>query len=583
MSPPRDPRPVGRECARFAARAAGVAALAGATLAVALLTSQGAWAQAARPDAGTLLQQTQPPPPPPPPIAAPPKSLLEAPARPTVEMPEGVTVTPSAFRISGAISFTEAQLLELVRPWVGKKLDLAGLNEAAGAITRCYQASGQFLSYAYLPAQKVADGVIEIAVLEGRVESSQVVSAPDVRLRDEVVNAHIAPVIDLRPLLQVEMERQLLLLNDIPGIVARAAFKPGTSPGAAEAVVSVAEDEPLVFDFGLDNYGAVSSGRWRLGMGMHFRDLSGWGDDSRLRLILSSERRLVSGSLASWVPVGGHGFQFGAALSSLTYELGGAFAALGATGSAQSLMASGRYPIVRMADANLYVQGDLEYKRLADELQLIGQVNPKRASLLRATIEFDARDRLLGGGVTAGSLAALAGRLRLLDGPSAALDAAGLGTAGHYQKADLTLTRQQAIAGRWSAYLRYSGQFSHRNLDSSEKLGLGGPGAVRAYAPGEAMVDDGRIGTIELRYALDYLGGTLAWALFHDRGWGSYSASPLAAAGNAARLSGSGVGLRWGAGEFWVSASLAWRGSHVPTAEGGDPMPRLYFQLVYLP
>jgi hemolysin activation/secretion protein len=554
----------------------------------AMLWAVGATAQvlpSPPPDAGRLLEQTRPPPRPAPPVNQPPRRLIDTPTRPTVEMPEGVAVVPSGFRISGAVSFPESVLAELVKPWVGRKLDLAGLNEAAGAITRHYQAGGQFLSYAYLPAQKVADGVIEIAVLEGRIEASQVANAPDVRLRDELVQAHIAPLVDAKPVLQADVERQLLLLNDIPGVVARAAFTPGASPGAAEIVVSVAEDEPLGVDFGLDNHGSVSSGEYRAGFGLQFRDLFGWGDETQARLIASNQGRLVSGNLGFWVPMGGGGVKIGALLSSLSYELGAAFAAVGATGSAQSMMLRARYPIVRTQNANLDFEGDAERKRLRDEVQLVGSINPRSSSLLKGTLAFDLRDGLGGGGVTAGSLGVAVGVLRFLNDSAANLDAATLQTAGDYKKAGLTLTRQQQLLGPLSAYLRYSGQFAHRNLDSSEKLALGGAGAVRAYAPGEAVVDDGRIGTLELRLAQDYLGGALSWSLFYDRGWGRINVNPPAAAvaTNEPRLSGTGLGLQWNAGDFGLAASLAWRGSRVPTAEGGDPTPRLYFQLFYLP
>jgi hemolysin activation/secretion protein len=554
----------------------------------ALLGITGALAQAIPsppPSAGRLLEETRPAPRPVPPVNQPPKQLLEAPARPTVEMPEGVSVVPSGFRITGAVSFPEAELAELVKPWVGRKLDLAGLNEAAGAITRHYQAAGQFLSYAYLPAQKVADGVIEIAVLEGRIESVQVASAPDVRLRDEVVQEHMAPVIDKQPVLQAEVERQMLLLNDLPGVVARAAFTPGSSLGAAEAVVSVAEDDPLVVDLGLDNYGSVSSGEYRLGLGLEFRDLFGRGDDTLVRLIISNQKRLVSGTIGTWIPVGGSGLKLGAAVSSLTYELGSPFNALGATGTATSILLRARYPIVRTQMLNIGFDADIERKRLRDELQLIGSDNPKTSSLAHGAFAFDARDGLGGGGITTGALSAAVGYLQLLDATAAQVDAAGLQTAGNFKKAGLTLTRQQALVGPVGAYLRYTGQFAHRNLDSSEKIALGGAGAVRAYAPGEAVVDDGRIVTVELRYARDYLGGSMLWSLFYDRGWGRIAIDPLAAAAasNEPRLSGSGFGLQWNAGEFGLAASLAWRGDRVPTAEGGDPRPRLYFQFVYLP
>ena len=180
-------------------------------LAMALLGAP-AWAQTV-PGAGRLLEETRRNNTPALP-AAPLPRLIEAPVRPTVTMPEGVKVTVTGFRISGAVSFPVEELEALVKPWVGKSLDIAGLNEAAGALTRHYQSKGHMLSYAYRPAQRVADGVIELAVLEGRLEGVQIVSAQDARLRDEVVQAHTESLATPGPLLQSKVERQLVTLLD---------------------------------------------------------------------------------------------------------------------------------------------------------------------------------------------------------------------------------------------------------------------------------------------------------------------------------------------------------------------------------
>jgi hemolysin activation/secretion protein len=546
------------------------------------------------PDAGRLLQETRPPAAPAP--ATPPR-LLETPVRPTVNMPEGVTVTPSAFRISGAVSFPAEALAKMLDPWVGKRLDLRALNEAAGAITRHYQSAGHFLSYAYLPAQRVADGVIEIAVLEGRIDQVQVANAPEVRLRDEVVRAHVDDLADRRPALQADVERKLLLLNDMPGITARASFTPGAGAGTADMVVAVAEEEPVDFRFDASNLGSKATGTYRLGTTLSLRDLFGWGDTTVARLLASRQGGLVSGLLSTLFPVGGDGWKLGASVSRLTYELGGPFAALGATGTAQTWGVRAAYPQLRSTTANLTFEASAEHKSLADNIEPIGQRRPKRNTLLATGLTFDGRDALLGGGSTSGSLLVTAGHLRLLDTEARNLDrfgppdatgtfdpaGAGLRTDGSFQKLGFAVTRQQVLLAPLSALVRWTGQVARQNLDSSEKLPLGGVAGVRAYSTGEAQVDEGGILSAELRVTQEYLGGSYAVAVFYDRARGRLSNRPLLAGGNDVHLVGYGLGLQWNAGDLGLTASLGWRGNTRPTADGGDPKPRLLFQLFYTP
>lgn len=557
--------------------------------ACALVLANAATAQTA-PDAGRLLQETRPTPSPGP-AAAPPR-LLEAPVRPTVSMPDGVTVTPTAFRVSGAVSFPVDALVALTQPWVGRRLDLRGLNEAASAITRHYQAAGHFLSYAYLPAQRVADGVIEIAVLEGRLDAVQVANTQDVRLREQVVQAHVAPLENRTPVLQPEVERALLLLNDIPGVTARAAFAPGANPGGADMVVTVAEEEPLELRLDASNHGSRSTGVVRLGATLLLRNLFGYGDATTARLLLSERGGLVSGSLGTLLPLGGDGWKVGASVSRLKYELADAFSSLGAQGTAQTWGLKAQYPLLRRLAANLAFEAAYENRRLRDDIVVIGDARPKRNDVASGSFTFDLRDGLFGRGSTAGVVVVSAGHLRLLSDAMRNLDAfgpasgngVGLRTDGSYQKLTASLARQQALWGPLAGYARYTGQQSRRNLDSSEKLALGGPGAVRAYASGEALVDEGGILTGELRWLHDYVGGNVVVSLFYDRATGRLNVQPLAGAGsNEADLVGYGLGLQWNAGDFGLATSFAWRSKVRPTAEGGDPRPRVWVQVFYTP
>ena len=537
-------------------------------LAGSLAVAWGTQAQTTAPNAGQLLEESRRTAPPTLPSSTPPR-LIEAPVRPTINMPDGVSVTVTQFNITGAVSYSAETLAELVQPWIGKRLDIRGLNDAAGALTRYYQSNGHLLSYAYLPAQRVADGVIELSVLEGKLEGVQIVTAQDVRLRDQVVQAHTDPLVKPGALLQSDVERKLLLLNDIAGVTARAAFTPGATTGGAEVIVSVAEEEPLEVRLDLNNHGAKSTGEYRAGISLHFRDLFGWGDSITARGVASDRGSLVTGSLSTSVPVGGDGWKLGATLSRLQYQLAGSFRTLGAVGRADSMGLDTSYPLRRTADNNVYLRAGLDHKRLRDEVQQLGNTSTKRNDTAELGGNFDYRSGW--GGLTAGSATATMGQLR----ESGA-------TRQPWRKLGVQLAHQQAVGYGLSLYGRFSGQTSGTQLDSSEKLGLTGPNAVRSYAAGEVSVDHGVLATLELRYALNFVGGNLLGSLFHDYAGGQINRSAQAA-GNDPEVTGTGLGLSWASGGWGLNASLAWRGSRVPTTGGHDSGPRLFFQLSVTP
>ena len=508
--------------------------------------------------------------------------VVDALVQPPIKMPEGVKVTVSGFRITGAVSFSQRELLALVTPWVGKTLDINELNEAAGAITRHYQSHGHVLTYAYLPTQKIADGTLDIAVLEGQLDNVQIVTAQDVRLQDEVIQSHLSHLEEVKTVLQPDIERRLLLLNDIPGVVARSAFTAGATTGRADMVVSVAEEEPLSTQFEVNNHGSLSTGEYWFGASFHFKDLFGVGDSTRTRLTTSNSGNMVNASVSTRVPVGGYGWTVGGGISRLTYELGGSFATLGGVGEATVVSLNAGYPLIRSYNRNLSFQAGFDKKNLKDEIQLTAVTTPKDGNLINAGFSFDQRDQWMGNGALAASLNLTAGKIKFDDALQQASDQAGLQTAGNFTKISFDLSRQQSLWSAWSLMGRLTGQYASKNLDSTEKFSLTGPGAVRAYAVGDLSVDQGQYLDMELRYSQPYVGGALLWSLFHDHAWGRINTWPLAAGviDNDVILYGSGVGLQWSVGsDHGINASLARRrGSRILSAGGRDHSPRLYFQ-----
>lgn len=541
----------------------------------------GAWSglslgQAA-PDAGSLLKELRdqergrPAAPATPPVISPV-------VRPGIRLPDGATVRVAGFKISGNSAIASAELAPLLAPWEGKTLDVTGLNEAASALTRHYQARGFLLSYAYLPVQKIENDIIEIAVLEGRVGGVQVVAAQDVRLDDAVVQQHVGGVQSADgapPARQEELERRLLLLNDIPGVVARGAFTPGGQPATSDLVVSVVEDEPLANSIYVNNHGSESTGENRLGAQFHLRDLFGIGDSSRLNFAWSSRGKIASGGLNTRVPFGGDGWTVSAGASHLIYELDGEFSSLGARGEANVVQLGLAYPIIRSLDRNLALQADYEHKKLRDLIPLLGIETRKTSQSAIAGLSFDQRDPYFGGGRSRAGATWQSGELEL----DAGNDPDPLHKAGRFNKTTFELAREQSLHAAGQLYVRLLVQVADKNLDSSEKFGLGGPTAVRAYGPGEATVDDGSLFTLEYRYFVPLTGGTLTWRIFHDRGEGDIDHDPLpASADNGVVLKGSGLGLDWSTGDFDLTATAAWRG-HRPATVNGDHQPRIYLQL----
>ncbi len=93
-------------------------------------------------------------------------------------------------------------------------------------------------------------------------------------------------------------------------------------------------------------------------------------------------------------------------------------------------------------------------------------------------------------------------------------------------------------------------------------MSLGGAQGVRAYADGEAYVDEGYLFSLEARLPFPGV-APLQWTAFAESAGGQLNKDTWSAARNTRTLNGGGFGLRWSAHRFDASTSYA-------RAFGGD-------------
>jgi hemolysin activation/secretion protein len=522
------------------------------------------------PSAGSILQGIRPPSQVP---AKPATVLPEEPERPAMRAGPSVRIEVKGFRITGARAFPEAELQKLLADSVRKALSLTQLQDLAARITRYYREHGYLLARAYLPAQEIRDGIVEIAVLEGRLgklqfENHSLVS--DATVQSALQGVQVGKAVEAGSL-----ERRLLLLNDLPGVEVRSSLKPGASVGTTDLDIQLLGTRRVTGFAGLDNFGNRFTGDLRMGAGLNVNSPAGIGDSLSLSGVAAAD--LDYARAAYQLPVGAQGLKLGLAGSHLSYRLGKDFAPLRAHGTADIASLYGLYPLVRSRAMNVNLQLAYDAKHLDDREDAIGIASDKRIGVWSIGASGDRIDGLAGGGLWNWSAAYSGGDLRL-DPISETLDAAGLGTQGGYGKTTGQIARLQHLADRVSLYVRLNGQASGKNLDASEKMVLGGPYGVRAYPEGEAPCDDALLGSVELRYAL-----AESWQLtgFVDAAQGRISHVPLPGTNDNHRsLSAAGFGLNWSrTADFFLQSFLAWRTGAAPTSDV-DRSPRLWVQLV---
>ena len=491
------------------------------------------------PDAGTLLRESERQ-----------ERRLPAPA------PQAVPQTPAAapkdelrvvvksFRISGNTLIATPELQAVLAPWIGKEGGFAELQQAVNAIAEEYRRRGWF-ARPQLPAQDVNEGVIEINVIEGRlgavrIDDGGAALRVDRGLIEGTMTARQKPG---DPLDLELLERSNSILNDTPGIAVATVLAPGANAGETDAVVKV-QDKPLAAGMlQLDNQGARSTGKDKLSASGSLDNPLGIGDQAQLYANASQGSDYLK--LGYSLPFGRDGLRAGIGASAMKYHLVGDFAVSKSKGDAQTLGLNASYPLLRSGTRNVALALAADRKDYHNEANQVS-TSQKKIDALVVALSGDGLDGLGQGGMTLWGLNLAAGRVDLAgNAANATADQNGARTGGSYTKLGYSLSRLQRASDEATLWASFNGQRAGKNLDSSEKLSLGGPSGVRAYPVIEGIGDDGFVGTLEARYSV--LPELQLTALYdfgsvrqsHDT---SYTGAPLA---NKVTLRGAGLGMGW--------------------------------------
>lgn len=468
------------------------------------------------------------------------------------ELPDEARVKLTQLQLEGCRAIACPTLMAQLGPLPTQALTLHDIEGLAQRVANLYKQAGYPFVQVIVPPQRVSKGVLTLRIIEG------VLGKATVEGKDPLVPS-AAPFLARglpqgEPIREAAIERTMLLLNDQPGFKVRPVLRPGAELGQGDLVVGVARENHVSGEVGLDNIGSLSTGPYRAKASLAINSPFRFGDRLAINTLTTNEHMWL-GSLDYDAPLGADGWRGQIGWARTSYQLGGAFAALEAHGSADTGTVKLSYPLLRSQVSNLLLSTSYQHKKLQDHYDAADLVKDKSSQLLILAAQFDHRDGLLGGGVSYGQVSLSTGHLQM-DAASQAIDDTTAHSAGHFTKANLDVARIQRLTDAFSAYGRLSAQWAPNNLDSSEKFGLGGFLGVRAYPLGEATGDKGWLGQFELRWSA----GDFTPFVFADAGQVKLNAHPWDdSIANQRSIAGAGIGVRWGHQGWSVESTLAGR------------------------
>ncbi|MCF8178221.1 MAG: BamA/TamA family outer membrane protein [Sulfuritalea sp.] len=503
---------------------------------------------------------------------------------------EGMKLDIVKFRVTGLTVVAADEMTDVVAPFVGKGKRFQDLLDAAAAIKRYLAGQGFFLADVIIPEQKIADGIVELQVLEGRLGKIVLEVDPDVTISRRLLDSYLSTLQEGGLIRTADVERALFQFHDLRGIVARSSFAPGKKPGTADLTIKVSRGKRFDANIDFDANGSIYTGQHRVTAGVDGNSLLGLGELINVRATNAIDGNLRFARVSALFPVGPWGTKIGGAYMDLKFRLGTSlFAALKVNGAAQVKSLVAIHPFIRSRNTNLLLIGQSDKRNFYDIKLATGDETFKKTDVNLLALSGDFRDTLFGGGINIFNISYTLGELKFGNAALEATDQAGHKTKGLYGKTNISMSRLQAVTDRLAFFGAYSAQFTNKNLDASEKFSLGGPNAVRAYPQGEGAGDQGYFASLEARYRLpleDSLPGTIVLVGFYDFGRAILINRPTTADLTSAtptpltrRIAGPGVGINWEVPNNWyLRATMAFRDTNRATADHLLRYPLVFFQ-----
>lgn len=445
----------------------------------------------------------------------------------SVNADPGPSVKITSIIWSGNEVLSTSELNVFIAAFIKEPLHFNELQSITQAVERFYKKRGYIASVS-LPVQEINDATLHIEVLEAKLGKAVITSHLS-RLSAAQFNAYALRDLQVGAAVNVDQsDHNLLVLSDVPGVALQWNYTRGAQRGETDIEI-IADDAPLLIaDSGVDNFGSRATGANRFTSNLSLNSPLHLGDALGLSVIKTQGSQYEHLEFSS--PLGEQGLRLTTLLSHLNYAITAPdLSALMPLGSYLTTGLELSYPLARSEGRALTVSESLSNKVFLntnisgsnnyriDESSLA--INASETPALEHTRTIT--DSTSSYNASHATLAWIQGRLEPTQNEfnqGLQTSAQSAQTTGNFSKLSYIYSQELGLDSNWSAYFQLQGQEASQNLDTSEKIYLGGMYAVRAYPSAEAAGTRGEIINTELRF---HLNDQLRIDALYD--WGSIS------------------------------------------------------------
>lgn len=417
--------------------------------------------------------------------------------------------------ISGNTVFKTKALQKIFTPSINKTISLADLQALVEEISKKYREAGYILSRAILPAQEIKQGVVKVQVIEGYISSITVQGTPG--RNKTLIEQYGKIAMKSKPLKLQDLERVMLLMNDLSGVTVKSILTPSKKIPATADLTLIATRQWVNAYFIYDDYGSRFLGPREVAYGGNINSLIAPGDRNAFHFSQTSiKKQLYFEEFVHSQPIGTTGLIWTLGSNYTRTQPGFTLKDVDIIGQSFSVYSNFDYSLIRARSHNLTLRTMLNYQNVNSTILGLPFYQDRFRSLGLGAY-YDIADNYLGANNM--ELDFYHG-FPIFGAQPHFLQSRPNGQTA-FSKFNFTGSRLQGIKGRFSAYLSVQAQYAFNSQLATQQYSYGGAVYGRGYDPSEIVGDRGLATKFELRMdtspELRFL-QTMQFYLFYDAG-----------------------------------------------------------------
>jgi hemolysin activation/secretion protein len=445
--------------------------------------------------------------------------------------------------IKGSTIYGKQKFSRLFRKYLHRRVNLQQVYIIAQKITNMYRTDGYILSKAVVPPQKIEDGVVRIDVIEGFVD--RVAIQGQVLGPRRLLNKYRKALLKSRPLKATDLERYLLLMDDLPGVSVKSVLTPSKFKQGATNLTLILTNKRYDASFGADSRGTKFNGPIQINAGISSNALLKNYERIGVQSVVTSntnELKFFSGFYEQ--PISSEGTKLFLSGSFSDSEPGSELESFEVKGESKTFKLKITHPFIRSRSENL--NGFIGYTNRDSETEILGKLDSEdRLRIFNLGASYDFVDGYQGVNLFSFNLSKGFDIFDATETGSEKLTR----SKGHSDFTKLTgaALRLQQLAPSWMLLGALSWQYSFEKLLASEEFGVGGAQFGRAYDSSEITGDQGLAFKLELQKAFKpkkkYLSDLQAYTFFdYGKVWNRFE---TATGSRSDDLFSAGLGIRF--------------------------------------